>query len=77
MEQFICNIHMKQFVIFLQSSDNWTYIVSVAYVLQIGQRRQQKWKQKQAQFIDNALAIHKVKWRHRVYGHDTIAILLV
>jgi len=27
--------------------------------------------------IERRLRIHKVKWRHRIYGHDTIAILWV
>ena len=25
----------------------------------------------------SGIPIHRVKWRHRVYGHDTIAILWV
>ena len=26
--------------------------------------------------FDAVLAIHKVNWRHRIYGHDTIVIIL-
>ena len=73
---FVCAIAIVALLWYDNVANHWSrYLMKL-----VRQSSRRNWKNNSKRLLKDEIfrsLIHRVKWRHRIYGHDTIAILWV